>query len=166
VARYVLLGLLRIGTNIYFYLLSPSEPSTKTFFPAVHLRGLKAYYNLNTAVVVIEHRSLINFNRCARLLERIDQVRRYRASPELSAKHRGSRVLAWVKKELEDTPSDIPRDAFEARVAELADKERRMRDSRELELRSLGLRTAPPQTSQRRPSASSSASRSPVNRTF
>ena len=46
--------------------------------------------------------------------------------------------LAWVKAELENAPRSISHEKFEARVRELAAKERRIRESHELELRSLG----------------------------
>ena len=43
-----------------------------------------------------------------------------------------------MKAELENAPSSISHEKFEARVRELAVKERRMRESHTLELRSLG----------------------------
>ena len=46
---------------------------------AVHLRSLKAFYDRSSAVVVVDQRPLINFSRCLRLLERIEEVQRYRA---------------------------------------------------------------------------------------
>lgn len=98
---------------------------------------------------------MINFSRCARLLERIDDVRRYRAPPaeHLLDKHRRHRraspastpALAWVKKELDDAPSAISREQFEERVSALAEFEHQLRESRELELRSFGCKLSPRQ---------------------
>ncbi|KAI9448931.1 ras guanine nucleotide exchange factor domain-containing protein [Lactarius psammicola] len=128
---------------------------------AVHLHSLKAFYDRSSAVVVVDQRPLINFSRCVRLLERIGEVQRYRAPApaDLLEKHptqqhnrrsssssdgigAGARVgaaaFACVKAELENAPSSISREMFEARVRELAVKERRMRETHELELRSLG----------------------------
>ena len=127
---------------------------------AVHLHRLKSFYDRSSAVVVVDQRPLINFSRCVRLLERIGEVQDYRApaAADLLEKHNhqhrrrgssssgdsigaggaGAVALAWVKAELENAPSSISREKFEARVKELAAKERRMRDTRELELRALG----------------------------
>jgi hypothetical protein len=136
---------------------------------AVHLRSLKAFYDRSSAVVVVDQRPLINFSRCVRLLERIKEVQHYRApaAADLLEKHNnhhhrrrrssssgdsigggaGAAALAWVRAELENAPSTISREKFEARVRDLAAKERRMRDTHELELRSLGF--GPPVPSSR-----------------
>ena len=132
---------------------------------AVHLRSLKAFYDRSSAVVVVDQRPLINFSRCLRLLERIEEVQRYRApdAVDLLEKHNhqhhrrrsssssegtgggvGAAALAWVKTELENAPNSISREKFEARVVELAAKERRMRETHELELRSLGFGSPSP----------------------
>jgi hypothetical protein len=133
-----------------------------TVATAFHLRSLQTFYDRSSAVVVVDQRPLINFSRCARLLARIEELQQYRASPDLMEKHRDSRALAWVKKELENTPSNISREQFDARVAELAEKEHRMHKSRELELIALGFRPAPRQ--QTSSSGSGSSTRSPVGR--
>ncbi|KAI0303380.1 hypothetical protein B0F90DRAFT_1816201 [Multifurca ochricompacta] len=146
-------------TDYYRLPAAPSKSITEfNHLTAVHLHGLKAFHDRASAVVVVDHRPLINFSRCARLLERIDELCRYRASPDLE-RHRSSSALAWVRRELENTPSSISRELFEARVTELAERERRMRDTRELELRSLGF-GAP-----LRQGTSNSSVRSPPGRT-
>jgi hypothetical protein len=118
-------------------------------------------------MTVIDQRPLINFSRCVRLLERIDEVRRYRAPRDsdllpppqpLPDKRRtllsdrggsgngsasAALAFAYVKRELDGTPSAISHEQFEARVAALAEIERQMRERRELELRSLGFDTVP-----------------------
>jgi hypothetical protein len=132
-----------------------------TLVSAVHLRSLKAFYGRSSAVVIVNQRPLINFTRCTRLLERIEELQHYRA-PAVAGlvekrQHRrhhsrssssgdsmsgcagaGSATLAWVKTELENAPSSILPEKFEARVKELAAQEHRIRETRELELRSLG----------------------------
>ncbi|KAI9457793.1 hypothetical protein BJY52DRAFT_1223704 [Lactarius psammicola] len=136
---------------------------------AVHLHSLKAFYDRSSAVVVVDQRPLINFSRCVRLLERIGEVQRYRAPApaDLLEKHHtqqhhrrsssssdsigagagvGAAALAWAKAELENAPSSISRERFEARVRELAEKERRMRETHELELRSLGFGPSTPRS--------------------
>ncbi len=45
-----------------------------------------------------------------------------------------SAALAWMKAELDNAPNSISREKFEARVKELAVKEHRMHETRELEL--------------------------------
>lgn len=127
---------------------------------AVHLHSLKTFYDRSSAVVVIDRRPLINFTLCVHLLERIEGVQCYRApaAADLLEKHHhrhprrrstsgssdgsggvaGAAALAWVKAELDNAPSSISREKFEARVKELAERERRMRETRELELHSLG----------------------------
>ncbi|KAH9020485.1 hypothetical protein EDB84DRAFT_1565692 [Lactarius hengduanensis] len=50
----------------------------------------------------------------------------------------GVAALAWVKAVLENAPNSISSEKFEARVKELAEKERRMCKTRELKLRVLG----------------------------
>ncbi|KAI0003232.1 hypothetical protein BJV74DRAFT_881694 [Russula compacta] len=136
---------------------------------AFHLRRLQTFYDRSSAAVVVDQRPLINFSRCARLLERIDDVRRYRAPPpeHLLDKHRRRRgaspasmpAHAWVKKELDDAPSAI--EQFEELVSALAELEHQMRESRELELRSVGFKVPP---RQRRSSGSSSLALSPGGR--
>jgi hypothetical protein len=126
---------------------------------AVHLRSLQNLHDRSSATTIVDQRPLINFSRCTRLLERIDEVRRFRAprdtdllpSPTSEKKRllggasasavaaaAAAGALACVKRELDDAPSVISREYFETRVAALAEVERQMRDSRELELRSLG----------------------------
>jgi hypothetical protein len=126
--------------------------------PAVHLRSLHNFYERSSATIIVDQRPLINFARCARLLERIDDLRRYRAPRETdllppqskrrfgsisNASASASAALPWVKKELDDAPTAISREYFETRVAALAEVERQMRDSHELELRALGFDTLP-----------------------
>lgn len=128
---------------------------------AVHLRSLRSSYDRSSAIVIVDQRPLINFSRCTHLLRRIEEVQRYRApaTTDLLEKHQlrrhhrrssssgdstgagasiGAAALAWVKTELDNAPSNISREKFEARVSDLAVQERRIRESRELELRSLG----------------------------
>ncbi|KAF8266619.1 hypothetical protein EI94DRAFT_1786854 [Lactarius quietus] len=150
---------------------------------AVHLRSLQASYDRKSDVVIVDQRPLINFNRCTHLLQRIEEVQRYHApaAGDLLEKHNhqrkhrrnsssgdgmsgcagsGAAALAWVKAELENTPSNISREKFEARVRELAVKERRMRETHEIELRSLGFSTVSRQgTGTRGPSARSPSAR-------
>lgn len=133
-----------------------------TLVSAVHLRNLKAFYGRSSAVVVVDQQPLINFSLCTRLLERIEEVQHYRAPAIADLVERrhyrhqhsrsnssgdssmsggagaGSATLAWVKMELENAPSSISPEKFEARVKELAAQEHRIRETRELELRSLG----------------------------
>jgi hypothetical protein len=129
---------------------------------------------------MINQRPLINFTRCTRLLERIDEVRRFRAPrdtdllpsppPEKKRRRPGSSsasaaaaatnaAFAWVERELEDAPGVISREYFETRVAALAKVEREMRDNRELELRALGFDTTP--RNRKSPSGSHTSARSP-----
>jgi len=141
---------------------------------AVHLRSLQNFYDRSRVTTVIDQRPLINFSRCARLLERIDEVRRYRAPRDSELmppdKRRGScagggggasAALAWVKTGLDGSPSVISREQFDARVSALAEDERQMRERRELELRSLGFDTVP---RHRKSSAGSPTVRSPATR--
>ncbi|KAI0287928.1 ras guanine nucleotide exchange factor domain-containing protein [Russula brevipes] len=131
---------------------------------AVHLHGLQAFYDRNSAAVVVDQRPLINFSRCARLLERIDDVRQYRAPPDLLEKHRGAAAaLTWVRQELDSAPSAISREQFEARVSGLGELERKMRERRELELRSLGFDPAP-RHNRKSSSGSHSSAQSSVTR--
>ncbi|KAH9171468.1 ras guanine nucleotide exchange factor domain-containing protein [Lactarius sanguifluus] len=141
---------------------------------AVHLHNLKAFYDGNPSTVIVDQRPLINFGRCALLLKRIGEVQRYRApaAVDLLEKHHphqhhrrrssnssgdstaagtgaGAAALAWVKAELENAPNSISSEKFEARVKELAEKERRMRETRELELRALGFGSPTPRTGTR-----------------
>jgi hypothetical protein len=119
-------------------------PFCQQTVPAVHLRDLKALYKQNNIVIVVDQRPLINFSCCARLMECIDQVRRYRAPPMLEEMCSDPRVLAWVKNELQDTPSDIPHVTPEAPVVQLSESEcQRLRDSFEDEIKSLGLSLSP-----------------------
>jgi len=133
----------------------------RTLVSAIHLHSLKTFYDRSSAVVIVDQRPLINFSRCVHLLGHIGEVQRYRApaTTDLLEKHHphhrhlrnsssgdsigagagaGVAALAWVKAELENAPISISREKFEARVRELAVKERRMRETHELELRSLG----------------------------
>jgi hypothetical protein len=121
--------------------------------PAFHLRDPKASNSLCNAVSVLDEHTLINLG--LRLLERIDQLRRYRACPELPERHAGLRTLAWVRLELESTSSDISYEQFKARVAELAEKEDRLWDSLESELISLASRPAPASSPRQHTSSSS-----------
>ncbi|KAH9039389.1 ras guanine nucleotide exchange factor domain-containing protein [Lactarius hengduanensis] len=141
---------------------------------AVHLHSLKTFYDSNPSIVIVNQRPLINFGRCALLLKRIGEVQRYRppAAADLLEKHHppqhhrrrsstssgdsttagpgaGAAALAWVKAELENAPNSISSEKFEARVKELAEKERRMRETRELELRALGFGPPTPRTGTR-----------------
>lgn len=131
-----------------------------TLVSAVHLRSLRSSCDRSSAIVIVDQRPLINFSRCTRLLQRIEEVQRYRApaTGDLLEKYQlrhhrrssssgdsagagtsvGAAALAWVKTELDNAPSNISREKFEARVSDLAGQERRIRESRELELRSLG----------------------------
>jgi len=140
--------------------LQKSKPPFAVPWLAVHLHSLKNYYDRNSAVVIVNQWPLINFCRCTRLLQRIEEVQHY-CAPAVAdlvemCHHRGhhrrsssddsmsggagagAATLAWVKTELENTPSSISPEKFEARVKELAAQEHRMRETRELELRSLG----------------------------
>ncbi|KAI9508854.1 ras guanine nucleotide exchange factor domain-containing protein [Russula earlei] len=149
---------------------------------AVHLRSLQNFYDRSSATVVVDQRPLINFSRCRRLLERIDDVQRFRVPSDVlqhykddakdakdtkdtkdhKLRHRQQHqpgwlspssspssslssppALAWVMNELDNAPSAISREHFEARVSALAELERKMRDRRELELRSLGFQPVP-----------------------
>ncbi|KAH9057640.1 hypothetical protein EDB87DRAFT_1746990 [Lactarius vividus] len=112
---------------------------------AVHLHNLKAFYDSNSPIVIVDQRPLINFGRCALLLKRIGEVQRYRApaTADLLEKHYprqhhrrrssnssgdstssgtgpGAAALAWVKTELENAPNSISSEKFDARVKELA----------------------------------------------
>lgn len=142
---------------------------------AVHLRSLQIVYNRSSSTVIIDQRPLINFIRCAKLLQRIDDIRRYHPAPsspppppppadpqagktkdksksKTKTKDKDKRrssgtapaALAWVKKELDNAPSVISLEKFEALVSELAQAERQSRERHEPELRSLGF--APPTT--------------------
>ncbi|KAI9433953.1 ras guanine nucleotide exchange factor domain-containing protein [Lactarius indigo] len=138
---------------------------------AVHLHGLKAFYDGNSLTVVVDQRPLINFARCSLLLKRIGEVQRYRApaTADLLEKHyprqhhrrsssnssgdntgagtgAGAAALAWVKAELENAPNSISSEKFEARMKELAERERRMHETHELELRALGFGPRSPRT--------------------
>jgi hypothetical protein len=137
-------------------------------------------YDRGSSTVVVDQRPLINFTRCAKILERIDDIRKYCSGPSSrsplstpppppagllpgKAKAKGKEKtktkdkdrrrssgtapspalsLAWVKKELDKTPSAISREQFETRVAVLAEIERQMHDSHEPELDSLGFGTS------------------------
>jgi hypothetical protein len=167
------LGALRFS----FHLSNPVSTSN-TLVSAVHLRSLKTTYDRSSAVVIVDQRPLINFSRCTRLFQRIEEVQCYRApvTADLLEKHRPQRhhrrssssgdstgagagvaaaALAWVKTELENAPGSISREKFEARVRDLAVQERRIRESRELELRSLGF-SVPRQGSDTRDSSARS----------
>jgi hypothetical protein len=145
---------------------------------AVDLHRLQTFYNHSSSTVIIDQRPLINFIRCAKLLQRIDDIRQYHQAPSPSPppppplpaaagdpqagktksksksktkskdkdNRRGSgkapAALAWVKKELDNAPSVISLEQFEALVSELAHAERQSRERHEPELRSLGF--APP----------------------
>ncbi|KAI0255389.1 hypothetical protein BJV78DRAFT_1279551 [Lactifluus subvellereus] len=106
---------------------------------AFHLRSLQTFYDRSNAVPVLAaagaHRRIAAIPRVARLDGEAPRVARARVG----------------EKELENSPSNISREQFEARVAELAEKEHRMRESHELELISLGFK--PP--SRQRTSSSS-----------
>lgn len=170
---------------------------------AVHLRTLQTFYDRSSPAVVVDQRPLINFTRCTKILERIDDIQRYRPGPSPSPpsplstpppppgllpgksktkdrdrtktkdkdKRRGSGTtpapsmpeltLAWVKKELDKTPSVISREQFEARVAALAAIERQMHESHEPELQSLGFGTAFPRHHRASSSGSPPSVRSP-----
>jgi hypothetical protein len=135
----------------------------------VHLRTLQTLYDRHSLTVVVDQRPLINFTRCTKILEHIDDIRQYRRGPSPSAqsalstpppppvgrakawgkdRRRSSGMapapalsLAWVKKELDKTPSAISREQFETRVAELAEIERQMHKSHQPVLQSLGYGT-------------------------
>lgn len=155
---------------------------------------------------MVDQRPLINFTRCAKLLQRIDDIRRYHPAPapvpspsspspptpppappagpppgktktkdkdkdkrRSSASNSTSTVaapipaaaaLAWVKLELDKAPKVIAREQFEGRVSELAEIERRMRERRDLELRSLGFGTPVPRHHRSSSSGSPSSARS------
>jgi hypothetical protein len=149
-----------LGALFFSFHLNPVSTSN-ILVSAVHLRSLKTSYDRSSAVVIVDQRPLINFGRCTRLLQRIEEVQCYRApaTADLLEKHQrprhrrrssssgdstsagvgvGAAAVAWVKTELDNAPSNISREKFEARVRDLAVQERRMRESRELELRSLG----------------------------
>lgn len=51
---------------------------------AVHLHSLQAYYDRSSSTVVVDQRPLINFTRCAKILQRIDDIRRYHPAPSPS----------------------------------------------------------------------------------
>ncbi|KAI0282530.1 hypothetical protein BGY98DRAFT_88774 [Russula aff. rugulosa BPL654] len=161
---------------------------------AVHLRRLQTFYNHSSPTVIIDQRPLINFIRCAKLLQRIDDIRQYRPAPSPSPspppapppadpqsgktkdktksktkskdkdkdKRRGSgtapAALAWVKKELDNAPSVISLEPFEALVSELAQAERQSRERHEPQLRSLGFASPSPPTPRHRTSSSGSPS--------
>jgi len=142
----------------YHEALKNIKPPFAVPWLAVHLRSLKAFYDRSSAVVIVDQRPLINFSRCLRLLQRIEEVQCYRApaAADLLEKpnrhhHRrssssgdstgggaGAATLAWLKAELENAPSSIWPEKFEARVRELAERERQIHKTHELELRSLG----------------------------
>lgn len=145
---------------------------------AVHLRSLQTFYDGSSSTVVIDQRPLINFVRCAKLLQLIDDIRRYHPAPSPPPppppaagpqagkskdksknkttkdkdkdkdKRRSSGTapvsLAWIKKELDNAPSLISLEQFEAFVSELAQAERQSHVRHEPVLRSLGF--APPTT--------------------
>jgi hypothetical protein len=48
---------------------------------AVHLRSLQTFYDRSSSTVIIDQRPLINFIRCAKLLQRIHDIRRYQPAP-------------------------------------------------------------------------------------
>ncbi|KAH9009891.1 hypothetical protein EDB84DRAFT_1446059 [Lactarius hengduanensis] len=135
---------------------------------------LKTFYDGNPSIVIVDQRPLINFGRCTLLLKRIGEVQRYRApaAVDLLEKHHppqhhwrrssnssgdstaagtgaGAAALAWVKAVLENAPNSISSEKFEACVKELAEKERRMCETRELELRVLGFGPPTPRTGTR-----------------
>ena len=136
-------------------------------------------YHRGSSTVVVGQRPLINFTRCAKILERIDDIRKYRPGPSPSPRsplstppadllpgkakvkdkekaktkdkdrRRSSGTapelahsLAWVKKELDKTPSAISQEQFKTRVDVLAERERQMHDSHAPELDSLGFGTS------------------------
>jgi hypothetical protein len=63
--------------------------------------------------------------------------------------------------ELDKAPKVIAREQFEARVSELAEIERRMRERRDIELRSLGFGTPAPRHHRSSSSGSPTLARSP-----
>lgn len=71
-------------------------------------------------------------------------------------------ALAWVKKELDNAPSVISLEKFEALVSELAQAERQSRERHEPELRSLGF--APPGPTTPTPRHRTSSPGSPFSR--
>ena len=137
---------------------------------AVHLRSLQTFYDRSSSTVVIDQRPLINFIRCAKLLERIGDIRRYYPAPPPPSspppppadpqagktkdrsksktkikdkdKRRSSGTApaasAWVQTELDNAPSVISLEQFEALVSELAQAERQSHQRHEPELRLLG----------------------------
>jgi hypothetical protein len=52
---------------------------------AVHLRTLQTFYVRTSPTVVVDQRPQINFKRCAKLLERVDDIRRYCQAPAPSS---------------------------------------------------------------------------------
>jgi hypothetical protein len=160
---------------------------------AVHLRSLQTFYDRSSSTVIIDQRPLINFIRCAKLLQRIDDIRRYHPAPSPPPpppadpqagktkdksksktktkdkdkdKRRSSGTalasLAWVKKELDNAPSVISLEPFEALVSELAQAERQSHERHEPELRFLGF--APPTTPTPRHHRPTSSPGSPSSR--
>jgi son of sevenless-like protein len=51
---------------------------------AVHLRTLQTFYGRSSPTVIVDQRPQINFKRCTKLLERIDDIRRYCQGPSPS----------------------------------------------------------------------------------
>ena len=160
--------LLKTNTILSFSLLPDLG---RPYFTAVHLRSLQTFYDRSSSTVVIDQRPLINFVRCAKLLQRIDDMRQYQPAPPPLAdpqagktrdksksktktkdkdkdkdKRRSSGIspaaLAWVRKELDNAPSVISLEQFEVLVSELAEAERQSHERHEPELRFLGF--APP----------------------
>ncbi|KAF8496698.1 ras guanine nucleotide exchange factor domain-containing protein [Russula emetica] len=154
---------------------------------AVHLRSLQTFYDRSSSTVIIDQRPLINFIRCAKLLQRIDDIGRYHPAPSPLAdpqagkakdksksktktkdkdKRRSSGTapasLAWVKKELDNAPSVISLEPFEALVSELVQAERQSHERHEPELRFLGF--APPTTPTPRHHRPTSSPGSPSSR--
>ncbi|KAH9967849.1 hypothetical protein BC827DRAFT_1168576 [Russula dissimulans] len=79
-------------------------------------------------------------------------------SPSLASSS-SSPALAWVMRELDNAPSVISHEQFDARVSALAGLERNMRERRELELRSLGFETVPRRRPSSGPASAMSAAR-------
>jgi hypothetical protein len=161
---------------------------------AVHLHRLQTFYNHSSSTIIINQRPLINFIRCAKLLQRIDDIRQYHPAPpspspppqppaDLQAgktkdksksktkdkdkdKRRSSgtapaAALSWVKKELDNVPSVISLEHFEALMSELAQAERQSHERHEPQLRSLGFASPTPTP---RPHHRTSSSGSPSSR--
>ena len=73
--------LLKTNTVLPFSLLSDLG---RPYLTAVHLRSLQTFYDRSSSTVIIDQRPLINFIRCAKLLQRIDDIRRFHPAPSPS----------------------------------------------------------------------------------